>query len=164
MALIVEDGTLVAGANSYITAEDYIDWAGLRFGYDRSTAPDSSSDFEGVILRATDYIEELEFKGSKVSYSQTMQWPRDGVYIDGYSVGSAEIPAQLKTAIFEAAYAEESGSSALAATPRQTKREKVGDLEVEYTDGSTTSSTSKAITRSIKKLLKGGGGLRVVRV
>ncbi|MFW0776261.1 MAG: DnaT-like ssDNA-binding protein, partial [Rickettsiales bacterium] len=35
MALVIEDGSIVSGANSYITVAEYSTWADARFGASR---------------------------------------------------------------------------------------------------------------------------------
>jgi len=164
MALIIEDGTQVAGSNSYITIAEYTTWADARFSSSRSTAPTDDEDIEALILRATDWFETNKFIGRKVNSTQSMQWPRVDAYIDGYSVGSAVIPDEVKAAIYELSYAEESGNGQLATVERETKREKVGELEVEYSDTASSRDLNVAVSRAIKKLLGCGSMNRVVRI
>jgi hypothetical protein len=163
MALIVEDGSIVAGANSYITVDEYIEWADSRFG-SRSTAPSCDSDAEALILRAMDYFDSQNFQGKKVISTQPLQWPRSWVVIDGYSVEADEIPEEVKRSIFELTYAEEIGEGMLSVIDRKVKKEKVASIEVEYSDGSSPRSIVSAVPSAMRKLLAvGSGGFMVSR-
>ncbi len=84
-ALVVEDGTQVAGANSYCTraaADAYFSARGdtvwLTADYwERETA----------LVKATDYLEQkyrLRWRGSRVGGSQPLNWPRRGVPIEDF--------------------------------------------------------------------------------
>lgn len=164
MALIIEDGTIVANANSYITVDQYVTWADARFGCDRSTAKTSDADVEALILRAMDYFESQSFKGLKATITQDLQWPRSDVVIDNYYVDAATIPKEVKNSIYELAYAEEVGNSELSTIDRKVSREKVASIEVEYADSSSSTTINRAIPNAMKKLLYGGGMMRVRRI
>ena len=75
MPLIVEDGTDISCANSYIDLEDIRTFASNR-NYDISTFDDSA--LEGWAFRAMDYLESFRdrFKGSKTNANQDLQFPR----------------------------------------------------------------------------------------
>lgn len=160
MALTIEDGTIVANANSYITIAEYNTWADARFGASRSTAPDDTV-AEQIILRAMDYFETLSFIGRQAEDNQPLQWPRSWVSIDGFAVEANEIPKEVKNSIYELAYAEEQGEGQLNVIERKVTSETVGPISVSY-DKSTSRSTVVASSRSMRKLLKGGGGGFVV--
>lgn len=160
--LIVEDGTNVTGANSYVTASEYLEWSDARFGFDRSGAPNCDDEVEPFILRAMDYFEAQSFIGAKKESSQPLQWPRSNVYIDGYY--KEGIPEEVKRSIYELAYAEEKGNGELLSIDRKVKREKVSSIEVEYADNSSSTTINRAIPNAMKKLLALGGGMRVFRI
>ena len=69
MALVVEDGSVVSGANSYITLADYRAWANAR----GISASDSDTVLERYVLRAMDYFEQLVFIGNKANENQLLQ-------------------------------------------------------------------------------------------
>ena len=158
MALVVEDGTGVTGANTYISETEYTTWANDRFGSARSTLPADTAAYEAIIKRAMDYLETLEFKGIKKERDQALQWPRYDVYIDGYYVDSDSIPQELKNAVFELTYAEETNVGEFAQVSRETKREKVGPVEVEYSDSAASRTISPSISATLRKLVAGGSG------
>jgi hypothetical protein len=163
MTLIIEDGSIVDNANSYITSQEYADWADARFGAGRSTAPSCDEDIEALIFRSMDYFEAQNFIGTKVVSTQSLQWPRYNVYIDGFYQSSTSIPKEVKSSIYELSYAEEVGNSELAPVERKTSMEKVGELEVEYADNSSSKTSTIAVPNAMRKLL-GYGANRVVRV
>ena len=160
MALIIEDGSIVTDANSYVTIEEYANWADARFGAVRDSKPalDAKLCYEGFILRATDYFETLSFKGSKVQSDQPLQWPRSGVVIDGFKVSSTSIPKEVKTSIFELAYAEEQQRGQLDPLERGIKSEKIDVIEVTYADNASSRCINVAVSATLKKLLDGFGG------
>lgn len=165
MTLIIEDGSIVSNAKSYITAQEYKDWADARFGSGRSTSPACDDDVEALIFRAMDYFEAQEFQGLKVSSTQSLQWPRYSVCIDSYTVSSASIPNEVKQSIYELAYAQELGSGELNQIDRKVKRSKVDVIEVEYADNASSTVINVSVPNAMKKLLAYGGGQnRVFRV
>ena len=148
--IIVEDGTVVPGANSYASEAELTTYAA-----DRGVTLTAATDV--LLIKAMDYIESLSFIGSKGSEGQPLQWPRDQVYIDGYYVESTTIPAALKTGQIATALAIDSEDSPLANVERATKREKVDVIEVEYMDNAAAQTIVKTITAALRKLLVNGG-------
>ena len=148
--IVVEDGTIVSGANSYVSAAELTTYA-----TDRGI---TISGTEAVLLiQAMDYIEQQPFKGFKYTESQALQWPRGDVYIDGYVVDADEIPQLLKDALCEAALAIDGGNNPLANVERSTKKEKVGPIEVEYMDQASSSVYLRGLESKLRKLLSTGG-------
>lgn len=146
--LTVETGTGSASANSYISVADYKAWAdnrGFTYGTDAV--------IEQQILRAMDYIESLDFVGVKHTDDQALQWPRDRVIIDGYSVETTEIPKQVKAAVYEAVKIEIDGDSKLSAVDRETTSEKVGDIAISYKDNTGMKKQTPALTFALRKLI-----------
>lgn len=149
MALIVENGTLVANANSYVSVANFIEWADAR-GVTYPALPE----LQQKILRAMDYIESLDFVGQKHEETQALQWPRDYVYIDGYSIESDEIPPEVKKAVYEATKVEIDGDSRLTASERETTSEKIGDIAVTYSSSAGMKRTIPAVTKALRKLVR----------
>lgn len=163
MTLIVEDGTSVENANSYVSETEYLAWADARFGISRATAPATEEAAAPLILRATDSFEMNRFKGIKTSSSQSLQWPRTGVYIDNIYIESNAVPNEVKLAIYELTYAEEAGKGDLNTIERNVKKKKVASIEVEYSDTAGSRATNIAASRSLRKLLEFGGSNMVMR-
>ena len=158
MAIIVETGAIVADSNSYVTEAELTTYAADR-GVTITGATDE------LLIRANDYLETLNFKGNRYTKEQSIQWPRSGVWIDGFSVDVDEIPEDLKTAQLALAIEIDSGNDPLAPVERATKKEKVDVIEVEYMDGTRDSTYAPSYQRYINKLISDGStGLGVVRV
>ena len=93
MAIIIEDGTIVSGANSYNSRADYIAYA-LLLG---TTIPDAvAADVQ--LITATEFMESkrAQYKGEAVDRDQSLSFPRYNVVIDGFYWTHEEIPRQAK--------------------------------------------------------------------
>lgn len=149
MALIVEDGTRVPGANSYVSLADFKAWAdarGITYGSDATV--------EQQILRAMDYIEGLNFVGFKETETQSLQWPRVNVVIDGFGLDASTIPAELKVSVYEATKVEIDGDSKIAPVDRQVISETVDSISITYKDNSGTQRNTPALTSALRKLVQ----------
>lgn len=164
MALVIEDGSQVSGANSYVTVAEARTFATAR-GVTLSAV---DADVEVLAFQAMDYLEALRssFKGYKVSDIQALQWPREDVYIDDYYFDSDDIPQELKNAqcqlMMDAVDTTLQGNSG----GRTVTKEKVDVIEVEYSAmGATTDQPifSKA-NAFLAPLLIRSGNLGTVRI
>tara|TARA_R110002126_G_scaffold135648_2_gene279966 strand:+ start:73 stop:570 length:498 start_codon:yes stop_codon:yes gene_type:complete len=101
MALIIEDGSIVANANSFVTADEMVTYAALR----GVTIPADTTTQEQQIILAMDYLTDREqgMKGTRVSELQELPYPRFNVRFNGYYITGAEIPKELKSAQIELA-------------------------------------------------------------
>ena len=104
--IVVEDGTVVAWANSYVTEAELTTYAA-----DRGITLTAATDV--LLIKAMDYIESLSFIGSKFSEGQSLQWPRSNVYIDGFYFVPTIIPPALQTGQIATALAIDSENSPL---------------------------------------------------
>jgi hypothetical protein len=131
VALTIEDGTIVAGADSYATVADLTDYAD-KYGF---TLPTTDAEKEALLRRAALQMNLMNWKGSRVESTQSLAWPRSDVYVDDTLVSETTIPARI-----------EYGQMALACeihaddeSPSETAkgaviREKVDVLEVQYAE------------------------------
>lgn len=134
MALVIEDGSIVSGANSFITVAELRTFANQR-GVE---LPTEDGDLEPIIVQAADYINSYEpkFKGARVNYDQPMAWPRSGVKVYGAEVAETVIPAQLKASQAQASILVVNGVDLMPnITNYAIRRQKVDVLEVEYAAG-----------------------------
>ena len=150
--ITVETGTGSASSNSYISESDFETYASDR----GVTLTGVSAE---LLIKAMDYIESINFKGYKYTDAQALQWPRGSVYVDGYSVLVTGIPTLLKDALCEVAIGVDTDADPLGNEDRQTKKEKVGDIEVEYMDGSRNYTYLKAAHCKLTKLMSGSSGV-----
>ena len=138
MAFIVEDGSVVPGANAYMTvAELDAYWAGRNV-----TLSQTDPEKEAAIVIATQYVDlNKSWKGSICVSDQSLDWPRTGVMDDeGRVIPSFTIPDQLKNAVAE--YAKRQLSADLqpdvtdeGALKKVKKKVDVIETETEYQDG-----------------------------
>jgi hypothetical protein len=91
MALIIEDGTEVDGAQSYAAATDLATYADLR----DVTLTVVESEREALLMKAMDALQGRCWKGERVTTTQDLAWPRYGVYRDNQLLPSDEIPREL---------------------------------------------------------------------
>lgn len=165
MALIIEDGTNVANANSYATREQIIAYSALR----GVTIVDAAGS-DVFAIKAMDYIESQEFKGTPtygtIGVEQFTQFPRDNIVIACVTLPSDEIPVALVSAQCEAAMLVSQGIELnvnRAADDQGIKRDKTGPLETEYFAPPAYSATTPRLDALLAPLVVGFGGLKVIR-
>ncbi|MBO7715778.1 MAG: hypothetical protein J6S85_19605 [Methanobrevibacter sp.] len=101
--LIVEDGSCVANANSYVSLEDADEYQRSRNRSDWAELEDNQK--ISCILKATQYIDSIyDWKGRAKYEEQFLAFPRVAITDNnGFDV-SHIIPSKLKVAVYEAAY------------------------------------------------------------
>ncbi len=152
MAIVIEDGTGVAGANSYATEAELTTYASDRGITVAGTAAQ-------LLLVAMTYIESRSFKGNKNTAAQVLVWPRNSVWVDGFELDSDSIPQLLIDGQIEAALAHDAGNGPTNSIGRATKKEKLGDLEVEYMDSAAQAVINMSVNMKLGKLLLPGNKL-----
>jgi len=148
MAIVVEDGTVVTGANSYVTEAELTAYAVAR-------GITIASDPEELLIKSMDYVEGLIYQGYKYTSDQPLQWPRSAVILDGYYLDADEIPQLLKDGQMESALSVENDVDPLADIARQKKSATVGPVSVVYESGQSTTIVRK-ISNKLQKLLANG--------
>src|SRR5215208_3350644 len=137
MAIIVEDGSGVVGANAYVSVDEcaaYCDERGLAFG----ASPTLTG--EQAIIRATEAIDATygsRFPGYRTyGRDQSLQWPRTAAFdAEGIEIAGDEIPQEIKDATCEAAVRELATPNSMLpdlARGGAIQRVKAGSVEVEY--------------------------------
>ena len=148
MPLVVEDGSIVAGANSYVSTTELSDYL-----TDREL---TTTVTPGMLIRGADYVNSYRklFKGFKLTaIDSNMQWPREYVEIDYDLLPNNLIPDCIKDAQIQVAI-----EIALDRDPHTTqaqrtiRKEKLDVLEVEY-DPVASPFESQYKYRKIKSLL-----------
>ena len=87
--LTIEDGTVIANANSYTTDAEFVAYAAER----GLTIPSVEGDRDVLQVLAKDYIDGLTFKGYRADpTNQYLSFPRSGVYAYDRVIASDEIP------------------------------------------------------------------------
>ena len=157
MPLIVEDGSGVANASSYASLGYISDYCS-DMGY-TSWASLGTTDQTSAVLRAMPFIESRNFKGIKVSYTNSLEFPREGI-IDrnGYEVPADEIPSNLMKALAEGSYLESETPGILQPNLErggQVKFKKIDVLETEWFPGASAETSFLKISGYLKGLIKG---------
>lgn len=162
MALIIETGAAVANANSYVTVAEYAAYAAAR-GYTVG-ATDPLKEIE--LTKAMDYLEGCRdrFKGSKLTQAQSLQWPRVGVVVDGFSLSSSVIPVELKRAQMELAHLSASLDLMPSGEFQDVASAQLDTLGVSYHQGGSYKSVQhKSVDALLYPLFKLTGALKAIR-
>lgn len=158
--LVVEDGSIVANANSYIDYDYAENYHTLRGN--SAWAAGDSTEKQYAIIRATQAIDSIykgKWKGNPTEYgTQELEWPRLGVTVGSTSIDDDIIPAAIKKAVCEAALRELTSPNSM--TPDlerggEIKRVKADTVEVEYSDGANATTTFTAIDGLLADLVTG---------
>jgi hypothetical protein len=174
MALIVEDGTGLADAESYISVLD-CDALLVKWGRssDAWTALDEATK-EGLLRNSTMYIDAdygMKFSGEVVNSTQALAWPRSNAYkTNGQSIPSDEVPVEvLRACSFIAVETIEGGVYFDDDNGARIASESVGlgqsalTESKSYQGGKDSSYNSKSADLVLKPLLSGSKGRTVYR-
>lgn len=177
MPLIVEDGTVVPSADSFLSLADARALA-ANYGV---TLPDDDTEAEVNLRVGYNLLLNYEstLTGSRVSANQTGIYPREGGYLNCFELANDTIPEQAKLAQLYGAGAVTSGYDInnIDTGEKLTSFELVGVIKETYADGSaSTSGTITGVESSLNGLTKvyttsvcgisisgGAGGLVVMK-
>lgn len=127
MALIIETGAGVPGAESYCSVAELTDFAAKH----NVAVPAQDSSVETLLRSAADYLTTRPWKGTPASGTQLLAWPRTDVTLYGIDQAGL-IPVQVKTAQMHVALEiQANGSMTPAVRPSKYKRTKVDVMYVE---------------------------------
>lgn len=158
MTIIVEDGTGLSTAETYITVAEFKAYCDAR-GHSYSGYTDLQ--IEQAMRRAATYINSLNYYGSVVSDDQGMAWPRR--YLT--NIESNVVPRQIKWAQAEATLRELASPGAMFPDLERggqiiQKTESVDGVvseSVTYAAGASASTVFTIIDRMLAGFLAGGG-------
>ena len=148
--LIIEDGSGVANANSYVSVAEYRAYAAPR----GVSLPVSDAECETQLILAMDYMEAQCWRGMPTYDDQSLAMPRDEVYVSGSLIASDVIPGKIKFAQMQLAIQVNAGVDLMPTVvggSASVVREKVGPLETEYATSLTVGT--QPYFRSISALL-----------
>lgn len=165
MALVVEDGTGLATAESYVSVADTttrLGALGISIWTDLTNA-----EMEEALRRATNYMGQAyrqRWQGARRTTTQALDWPRVDVVVDRYTaVAYDSIPADIANACADLALKAAAGDLN-ADLERAIIRDKTGPLETEYSPHSPQSVRYRSIDMALAPYLTGGGAMaRLVR-
>jgi len=172
MTLIVETGSVVAGAESYISVTDADTWHSNRGN--TAWAALTTAQKEQSLRKATDYMVGVyrnRWQGYRKDATQTLDWPRSYVYLEPfirgavgsypYLVSDTIVPTEVKNACASlalTAYGEELAPDLDVAVVR----EKIDVIEVEYDKNSAPYKKFRSIDLMLKVYLKSTSGYEIV--
>jgi len=168
MAIIVEDGSIVPNANSFVSFDDYIVYASsLNFNVN------SSSQAESQLIAAGQFINiQRNLKGYLVTRDQPMAYPRSGLVLENWSWLHTEIPRQViqlqmtKAIEIFNGFDVITGDSPSSTSGQVVKKERVeGAITIEYeTSGDNgTKVSSVSSSQALLSVLTENNGLQLVR-
>lgn len=175
MALVVEDGTGKANAESYISVADATTYHADR-GNTAWAALATDALREQALRNATEYMVQvyrLRWKGFRMTATQALDWPRSFVYLEPVLTGSNEsypqlvsdviVPTDVSRQCAQLALRASTGTALIADAGQTVKKEKVGPLEVEYSEYSPSTIRYPSVDAALAPYLKSNGGVQVIR-
>jgi len=168
VCLIVEDGSSVEDANTYLTVEEATKML-WQLGYDFGEA--TETEIEQYLIRSAFYLESFDgqYKGQKTDSNQGLAWPRAcASYYGGHCASSSpqfasnEIPKNIKRAQALGAYYESIGTSLQCVSDGKkiASEEVVSAVKVSYFETGATEGTKifEPINNLLSPLLSGSSG------
>lgn len=161
MALIVEDGEGVDGANSYLSKADFQTYAGARgLAYDGKT----DEEIEAALIRGTSWLDSTyraRWPGTRLNgRAQPLVWPRSNATdADGEEIAEDEIPQEVLDATAEAAFRELIEAGSLSPDMERggdIRRLKAGSVEIEYATTAAAGTTFSTIDGILSGLFATG--------
>jgi hypothetical protein len=153
VTLIVEDGTGLSNAESYVSAQDYADYVDSR----GATAGDDDT-VERYARQASEYADTYKrIKGLRLTTTQALEFPRTGLYNwSGQEVTG--IPRQLKLGVCYLIAKQLDGETLYQDLDRggMIKSETVGPLSTTYMDGAPTQKVYAAFDQLMQQFYGAG--------
>jgi hypothetical protein len=170
ITIIVEDGTQVTNANSYVSVADARIYASNR----GVTLPADNDVVASMLIRANDYLEaqECRYQGERTSATQALAWPRKCVVLHCEAVPTNVIPNSLIAAQIQLAMAINAGFDLQPNVSPQDYviREKVGPIETQYANPlsvgitPTFTAANALLAPLFGECAASGFGIRTIRV
>lgn len=164
MALVIEDGTGLPDAESYADVTYLRQYANVR-GLE---IPSNNAACEVLLVKAADAMQGLDYRGQRVNAYQALDLPRVGIVIDGILQSPERIlrrARDIQCILAIEAQAVDLQPTVAPNAPGPVTSESVGDVSVSYAYTG-RANDKPIITKAaglLKPLLRGGGGLAVVR-
>lgn len=157
MALIVEDGTGLPNADSYLSVVA-ADAYHAAMGNDAVWQPLNATDKEAALRRATQYLDtRYRWRGEPLTTTQALAWPRTSAQWPVRRLQDATAELALRAAEQGSLYADEG--------PAAVKSETVGPISVTYADAQRGQVKFTIVDDLLAGLIMGGNrmSLRVER-
>lgn len=158
MALIVEDGTGLATAESFISVAD-ADTRRTALGAVAAWTALTTAQKEQALRKAAEYLEQRyaeRWKGDRIISTQALSWPRYGAFVHGYEINWNAVPAAVANANADLAL-KTITETLNADLERGIVCEKIGPIETEYDRYSPQAKRYQAIDQQLAPYLSSGG-------
>lgn len=162
MTLIVEDGTGLTTAESYISVAGADAYVGNTF-FSGSWLTTSTPDKEKLLKNATRLIDSFyDFKGEKKVAASALRWPRTGVYDnDGVEVSSTSVPNGVAYSTVEMAIALQNNNFLAENDARGISNIKVDVIEIQFERSEKTWKIPSSVSHYLRGLGYAVTGSRV---
>lgn len=132
----VEDGTGVAGANSYVAVATADDYFVVDTGFAAAWLAYTTQQKQYALAWATRILDQkVTWRGTREETTQALAWPRSGTTDkDGVAIDSDTIPAQVQQATMEMAKFLASGDPTTGQNVEFLKEIKVDVIELIWQD------------------------------
>lgn len=162
MSLTVEDGSVVAGAESFASVAAYKAYSDL-YGVAYSAYTDTQ--IETYLRQATRYMQQSfrqRWKGTRVSPLQVLDFPRYGSVVDRYYiVASTTVPVDVVNACIILAQKVAAGTDLFPDATQKASQETIGPITVKYEQGSSQRAQFDAVEALLAPYLSSLGGMSV---
>lgn len=146
MALIIEDGSIVANADSYVTTAEITAYANKR-GF---TVPASESDLEKIAILAIDYMQSKKYIGNLVESGQALAFPRRDIE----DLADDVIPQAIKNAQIELAIAAHTNDLLMSEPTATIESESTGTTSTTYLGGLSSAFVSERVNMFLSQYLR----------
>lgn len=166
VALVLEDGTGVAGANSYATVAEADDYFSTHPFYADMWDAQGIPDRANLLVSASGQLDALMRWFGTIAYDpQGLGWPRIGVYDpEGRLLPSTEVPSQVKTATFELAVYASRGDPFAPLSSFGVDKLKIDVIEMDFTPSIVRPPVPAAALLAVRGLGDYVYGMRVRKV
>ena len=159
MPLVIEDGSGLSNAESYVSVADADTYVTAYKGANTLWDAATEGAKEVAARQSTQYVDGTSnWKGEIESSTQALDWPRNYVY-DEIGTAIDGLPVNVANATAEGMFLIITGETLTANVSRddQIKRDKVDVLETEWIDGATYQTTFPELTRWLSGYTKTSG-------
>tara|TARA_Y100000310_G_scaffold160700_1_gene160534 strand:- start:1261 stop:1764 length:504 start_codon:yes stop_codon:yes gene_type:complete len=165
ITLVVEDGTGLSTANTYISLADAETYFEGRLNItDWDGATDANKNI-ALAMSAALLDDYFKFEGHKTTQEQALSWPRYDIHIDGFHIPSTTIPQRLKDACAEYAMWLLRSDRTAEEDSVGFKSLKAGSLSMEIDPNDRAATVPDVVVKMLAEIGTkiGGGNVKVTR-
>jgi len=158
-SFVVEDGSGLAGATSYVSVADADDYFVIDKNFAADWAALATQDKEYSLAWASRLLDQkTDWKGTRLLETSGLRWPRSYIYDrDNILIADDVVPEAVKQATCELAKFLQENDLTVGKDIENMKRIVVDVIEIEYQDQTTQSN----VPTIINAILTGLGSFRV---